>query len=301
MASNKLVDSDLIAKLLEGSFELQMVRMDDLVHENEELFGGNKDTQIQTMGTFAEHAIVVNSDGQFFRATFKNSQRGLELGEVEEIDVPVFEAKDLRVRVHEHTDRAVAAIMEGKDAHEDILAIYDMVHNGVPLTAESVEESLLALDDEVSEAINENRDEVTRFVGVMTMEPPSRRFAGLIEDRVSAGDRKAVVHGLRSVRSYLADMSNRLVAAHEIDESYSLPGDDDGEEATGFIEMAEDVGSTICALRGIVEDAIAVSDDGSVKSLARIHDGVAGRLPDLTLATLFAEKFAGRFVSPRAA
>jgi hypothetical protein len=309
MPSNKLVDGDFLAKLLQNSFEVRLGQVEDVVREHESLFGGTKDVDVQCVGTFSEHAIVMNSAGQFFRATIKDDADKLSLDEVEEIDVPVFEASELRGQVREHSDNAVDSLLKGKGngAYEDIISLYELVKSGVPLTAEAVEQ---ALDDLVGtevewiSALRENEKEITGFLGVdAKRESPTRRFTAISEaEHINdmSRTRTVVVHGLREMRIHLDGLDAQTVLARQVDETYELSGDG-GMGAADFIEFIEEFDEDLQAVRSVVEDAITVSDEGTVKSLARIHDGVAGRAVDLTMAASFAEKFARRFSAPAAA
>lgn len=309
MSSNKLVDGDFLAKLLQNSYEVRLGQVEEIVRDNAELFGGSKDIEVQTIGTFSEHAIVMNSEGQFFRATFGQGDEGFTLEEIDEIDVPVFEASELKGQIREHTDKAVDSLLKGNGsgAFEDIVALYDLVKSGVALTAESVEQTLDNLvgeDTEWIQALRENEKEIRGFLGVEAKaEPPTRRFKAIIEaDRINDVDRtrKVVVHGLREMRTYLNGLDARLSLAREVDETYELNGDG-GMGASEFIEFIEEVDGDLQVVRSMIEDAITVSDEGTLKSLARIHDGIAGRAVDLTMAASFAEKFARRFTAPAAA
>lgn len=307
--SNKLVDGDFLAKLLQNSFEARMGQIEDVVREHQDLFGGTQSVEVQTLGTFSEHAIVMNSDGQFFRASFKDGEEGLSLDEVQEIDVPVYEASELKGQVREHAERAVDSLLKGQGggAFEDIIALYDLVKSGVPLTAESVEQALDDLTGTETEwvsALRENEKDIRVFLGVdAKAEPPARRFTAVQEaEHITDVDRtrKVVVHGLREMRSFLNGLDSRMTLAREVDETYELAGDG-GMSAAEFVEFVEEVNSDLQTVRSIIEDAITVSDEGTVKSLARIHDGVAVRAVDLTTAAAFAEKFARRFTAPAAA
>jgi hypothetical protein len=311
MASKKLVDGDYLEKLLSSSFEVRLGKVEDAIVANASLFGAARDVSVQTIGTFSEHAIVMNSDGQFFRAAFKVTEGGeLELDVVEEISVPVFEAHELKGQVREHSNRAVDLLLKGQgnNAFEDILSLYDLVKNGVPLTAESVEsewDSYIAEESDWVQAIRDGEKTVRGFLGVEAKrESPTRRFESVISaERINDQDRtrKAVVHGLREMRTHLSELNSSIALARLVDDTYALSGDKSTMGVAEFSDFVESVDADLQVLRSVVEDAITVSDQGTIKSLARIHDGVAGRAVDMTLATSFAEKFARRFTAPQAA
>jgi hypothetical protein len=95
--------------------------------------------------------------------------------------------------------------------------------------------------------------------------------------------------------------------ARQVTHDYTYKGSGDSADAVSddFVEFVESFGSDLDAASGLVDDAVGFADDdslggGSVKSLARVHDGVAGRMTEMGLAAAFAERFARRFDAPQA-
>ena len=96
-------------------------------------------------------------------------------------------------------------------------------------------------------------------------------------------------------------MQTEVAPATQVDGGCILRTEEavDADMAAGdFIEFVGLFSDDLDATTGIVEDALSVSEDGSVGSLARIHDGVAARVKELNLAAAFAAKFARRFDTP---
>ena len=103
MGTEKLVDADFVARLTGGSYEHAVGAVDQAVAENAELFGSGN---LTTLATYAEHVIVASDDGDFYRAKWKSGDDGvIVISEVEDIDVPVYEAAAMGVQMREETDR----------------------------------------------------------------------------------------------------------------------------------------------------------------------------------------------------
>lgn len=313
MTSRKLVDGEFLAKLLSSSFETMMGQVDEAVSARADLFGG-EDGEVRTIGTFPSHAIVLNENGEFFRVSFSVNEGtgdGIELGEVERIDVPVKEVSDLSSEVRTESARAVDALLSGDDDEADIRlgSLYEMVRSGVKLTAEGVEDEFLAAFEEEPDwivAVRENETSMSQFVGAeANQDLPRPKFETFIIEGENGDDRhrKVIAAALRRLFESLGRMQNAIAVARRIDGEYRLPTGDETNPAMvseDFVEFVSEFGTDLDATVGLVEDAIAVSDDGTLKSLARVHDGVAARVKGMGLAAAFSEKFARRFDQPQA-
>jgi len=311
MASRKLVDGEFLSKLLGGSYEMMMGRVEEVVSEQADLFGG-EDGEVRTIGTFPNHVIVLNDSGEFFRASFSVSEEtgGVELGEVKRIDVPVREVSELGTEVRTESRRAVDALLEGDDDEANVRlgSLYEMVRSGVRLTAEGVEDDLLAFDAEPDwvVAVRENESSMAQFIGAeANQDLPKPRFETFIAEGDNDDDRhrKVIAAALTRLHEGLGRMQNGIAVARRINGEYRLPTGDETNAtmvAEDFVEFVEEFGTDLDATIELVEDAIAVSDDGTLKSLARVHDGVATRVKEMGLAAAFSEKFARRFDQPQA-
>jgi hypothetical protein len=179
-----------------------------------------------------------------------------------------------------------------------------MVRSGVRFTAEGVEDDMLGSfeeEPEWMEAVRENEASMVKFVGAEAhQELPMPRFEAFIAEGANDDERhrKVIAASLRRLHEGLAVMQNGIAVARRIDGEYRLPTGDETNAtmvAEDFVEFASEFGTDLDATAGLVEDAIAVSKDGTLKSLARVHDGVAARVKKMGLAAAFSEKFARRF------
>lgn len=307
--SQKLVDSEFLAKLLDGSFETAMGKVDEAILARPELFGGDDGSDVRTIGTFLDHAIVLNSDGEFFRADFVVSEDtgAIELGQVERLEVPVKEASELGAQAREESRLAVEALLAGDEdgANVHMGSLYEMVRSGVRVTAEGVEDDFLEFFSEEPawlKALRENESSVVSFVGAEARrEYPAPKFDGVELDGVQS--RAAVGAALSRLHESLRELQESVVDARSVDEESRLhveSSEDASMAAQSFFDFVTEYGTDLDDTIALVEDAMAVREDGTLGSLARVHDGVAARMRDMGLAAAFSEKFARRFDQPQA-
>ena len=72
---------------------------------------------------------------------------------------------------------------------------------------------------------------------------------------------------------------------------------DDAESSAEFVQFSSVFAEDLDGMISMVDDALAVAEDGCVKCLARLHDGIAGQMREWAIAAAFAEKMARRFES----
>lgn len=281
-----------------------------MVERHAELFGGGEGVQLQSW-TFPSHVIVANSEGEFFRASLGVSEDTGEaqFEQVERINVPVREARTMAREARDAASKAVAAILEGnRDAAvAAVEELHQFVQCGVRLTAEAVEDDLLSKDLTKAswfDAVRRNEKGMRVYVGAEANRPvPQPRFENIQESTVDQGDRlrRIVTSSLVSLKESLAGMSNGMTLAREISDAHILRTE--GNEpiaADDFVDFVGAFDADLARVKGIVEDAIVVAEDGALDSLARIHDGVASRMYEMALAAAFCEKLARRFDAPAA-
>lgn len=309
--TRKLVDGEFLSKLIEGSHEESIRRADEMVERYSELFGGGEGVQLQSW-TFPSHVIVANSEGEFFRASLGVSEDTGEpqFDQVETIDVPVREARTMAREARDTADEAVTAILAGErdKAIGAVSELHNLVQGGVRLTAESVENDLAVaemVEQPWFKAIITNEKSMRTFIGAEANKPtPQPRFEN-IQERTPDNEsrlRKIVASSLVFLKESLAGMHNSLALAKEITEAHVLraTSSDPSLSAMDYVEFVEAFGTDLCRVKGVVEDAMMVSEDGNLHSLARIHDGVASKMYEMALAAAFCEKLARRFDAPAA-
>jgi len=309
--TRKLVDGEFLSKLIEASHEEAIRRADEMVERNSELFGGGEGVQLQSW-TFPSHVIVANSEGEFFRASMGVSEDTGEpqFEQVETIDVPVREARTMAREARETANNAVTAILAGErdKAIGAVSELHNLVQGGVRLTAESVENDLAVTemaDQDWFKSVITNEKPMRTFVGAESNKPTQQPRFENIQDPTPDNEsrlRKIVASSLVSLKEDLAGICNSLALAKEITEAHILRAavGDPALSAVDYVEFVEAFDTDLCRVKGVVEDAMMVSEDGNLHSLARIHDGVASKMYEMTLAAAFCEKLARRFDAPAA-
>lgn len=311
--TDKLVDGDFLAKLVGGSYEVAMGAVEEAVLANAaEAFG---DPDAKTIATYPDHFIVATPAGDFFRGQWSIDEEtgSVALNNIATIDVPVYEASAMGTEIRREANEAVDLLLQGSEieADEKIRHIFAMTKSGVQLTAEGVEDlySKQSWDNsDWFEAIRENDENVRTFLGaeVNRISTPRARFealAGDITEAEAERHRVSVVGGLKRLREHIEDLWSKLNLAVEVTEEYSLRGSADaaGMAVSDYVEFVSDFVEDLGGMAGILDDALAVTDDGCVSCLARVHDGIAENMYEWALATAFAEKLARRFEAPQAA
>lgn len=305
MATEILVDAEFVSRLTSGSYETAIGAVDLAVRENADMFGSSAD-HVETLATYPKHLIVANDEGGFYRAAWSIDEDGdIQISKVEQLDVPVYEASAVGLRVRERSIETVEAILDGDDesAKEGMLDIYRATKSGVRLTAEGVEDLYGQQefdDDDWFKATVENRDHMIDFLGAEAnrLDAPSPKFESLI----ASGDADSGVYSgtirsaVSSLKGRFEKMRSALVVARQVDESYRPRAGENPEALADFVDFAQGLCEAIDNVLSILSDAEVVAEDGGcMKCLARVHDGIAEQAGEWCLATAFAEKLARRF------
>lgn len=306
MGTEKLVDADFIARLTQGSYETAVASVDEAVMEHAKLFGDSGES-LTTLATFSEHLIVASEGGNFYRAKWSIEEDGsIVISDVEDIDVPVYEAGAMAVQVREEANRIVGLVMEGKveEAGAEIGGLYKLVKSGVRLTAEGVEDLYQKQDfseDDWFKATREQEKAMRGFLGVeaMRIEVPQPRFESLlgegVDDQAAEMQRGAVRAALAKLRDRFAAMRQQLTLAREVNEGYQPRDGGDATSVADFVDFVQGLDEALDTVSTILSDAVIVAEDGCVKCLARVHDGLASQAYEWALAAAFSEKLARRF------
>jgi hypothetical protein len=305
MATEKLVDGEFLARLTADSMESVMGAVDEAVLENAALFGGTPDT-VRTIATYSDHLIAVNEEGDFYRARWSKAAEGVVISEIEEIDVPVYDARALGPQVRQESVAAAKALLNGDmdTADEKLRGLYRLVKSGVRLTAEGVEDlyhQQMSEDSDWVLALREQAEQIRSFLGAdaLRVESMKPRFESLLDsigEHQAEPHRTAVADALSKLSSDLVTMRTRIALAKQVNESYRIRDDkESGPTASDFVDFVSSFSEDLDAMLGILGDAQVVAEDGCIKCLARLHDGLAVRMYEWGLATTFCEKLARRF------
>jgi hypothetical protein len=234
----------------------------------------------------------------------------VEISEVEGIDVPVYDGKAMGPQVRQESIDAVSALLSGdmETAENKLRGMYKLVKSGVRLTAEGVEDLYLQNPIQESDwflALREQADQIRSFLGTDALRVEARKpqfstlLDGSVTEQQAEPQRRAVAEALGQVAANLSTMRTRISLAKQVTESHR-PRDTDADvgmvTAVDFVEFVSGFSEDLDATIGLLNDAGAVAEDGCIKCLARIHDGISGQMYEWGLATAFCEKLARRFV-----
>lgn len=313
--AEKLVDGEFLGKLLAGSYEVSMGAVEEAVASHSDLFGGEDETQVRVIGTYSDHAIVANRKGDFFRCGWSIAENGnVQLEGVRQIDVPVQEGEVRQSTIRRQYDSVVNDLLEcrSEEAEGKLKELLDLVNGGVPMTAEAVEHMFLEnrqrfMESDWAGVVSEKEADIRRFLGAeaLRLSFPKMKFEHLtdekVEESVAEARRDQVVEGIRDIRSFLGRLHDQTTLARKVDERYRIRGSAPDEAVTAdFVRFSASFTEDLDGMISIVEDALAVAEDGCAKCLARLHDGIAAQMREWAMAAAFTEKMARRFESQAA-
>lgn len=312
--SEKLVDGEFLGKLLAGSFEVSMGAVEEAVAQHAELFGAEDETQVRVIGTYTDHAIIANKEGDFFRCEWTIDDGEVQLANVRQIDVPVHSGEVRQSTIRHQYEEVVADILECRsdEAESKLKNLLDLVNGGVPMTAEAVEVVYLEnrerfMESDWVQVVSEKESDIRRFLGAeaLRLSYPKAKFEHLVGDQVEESEaesrRDQVVGGLREIKTFLDRLKEQTTLARQVDEGYRVRGSASETQVTAdFVQFASSFTEDLDGMITIVDDALAVAEDGCAKCLARLHDGIAGQMREWAMAAAFAEKMARRFESKAA-
>lgn len=312
-----MVDKDFLAKLLEGSFETATGAVIEAVEASPQLFGVADKSDVRVCGTYPDHAIVANAEGTFFRASWHVTEEGeVQIEDVETLDVPVYEMRPTQSLVRSTSMAVVEAMLECNEGavEEKLRVLTDLVSQGVPMTAEAVEARLSEANKVVAEsdwriALQERSESIRRFLGPEVLRLPSytAKFSALtgpkVEESAAESHRSEIISSIVKLQSELSALKLRSSDSRLVSENYHVRGQSEPgtDEVLDFVGFATSYGEDLDGMIGVVEDALAVSEDGCAQCLARFHDAVAENMNDWVLAAAFTEKLARKFEAPKAA
>ena len=303
MRTEKLVDGDFLAKLVADSYETAIGSVDEAVMAHADLFGADADS-VRAIATYPDHVIVANPEGEFFRAKWVVEDDEVVIGEIEELDIPIYEADAMGSQVREEAKDAVRLLMAGDqdEAEEKLRSLYRLVKSGVRLTAEGVEDLLgkqTWFEQDWFRAVEEREQDIRSFLGADALridvpKPCFEELANVHEDQAE-GHRDAVVTAIKRLRSAFSKMRTDTALARQVTEQYQIRGGGNAMSSSDFVQFVSGFTEDLDGVIGVLDDAMAVSDDGCVRCLARVHDGIADQALEWGLAAAFSEKLGRRF------
>jgi len=292
MPPQKFVDGDFLSRLLAGSHEAFIDAVEDAVQESAELFGGNDTVSVQTLGTFPDNALVLNSDGKCFRAYFQGDNCRLRVSKVKTEEMPVYGSEHVAIEARQAARAAVDAMLsEGTEAAAGPLAeLSRLVNTGVPITAWSycrdIEEWLRHSQswrqalDESSQAVDEllsRHDETLTFD--YPLELKTDGFDGMFH--------KSLGRFYTDLRESVAGWNSYLAPLAEQD----FPG----TFGEFVVNLAEDVAALEEIQESMLEFLEGPGASTHITNLAEVTEQLVAQLPVVSRGVQFATAFARRY------
>lgn len=291
MPLQKFVDGDFLSRLLAGSHEAFIDAVEDVVQENAEMFGGSDTVAVQTLGTFSDSALILNSDGKCFRAFFEGDDGKLLVSRVEPKEMPVYGPQQVAIEARQAARAAVDAMLsEGTEAAAGPLAeLARLVNTGVPITAWSYCRDIqewLCHSQGWRQALEESRDAVDEL---LFSEPQTLTFdfpVGLKNDGFDGPFHRSLGRFYNELRESIDSWKAHLEPLAEQE-----PAGTFGEFVT---DLAEDVGALEEIQSSMLEFLQGPGASTHVRNLTEVTEQLAKQLPVVSRGVEFAVAFSRR-------
>lgn len=306
-SQSKVVSTDAMRKLVEGSYEHLGVILDGALRRNSDAFGFDKDS-LTRIATFENRMVVGSDAGDVFSVNFKSVDGNIVLSDIEKIKVPVVASSNVNESIKEFSFGAVDALLS-----ED---------------SDSVVSHLLMLAElQERQEMEENRDYPQEAVNAVMaprvwreiFDSQADEIKSQIEDRLESIQGDALEPKYKPLyesdeipeerfgdyregaENDLKVLLDRLVSLHESVESEyfgfrsSLTKDEveemDHDVLSQFCVFSEDLIDNIGEARSVVADTI--EHENCVMCLGKVYDTFAEALTDYEIAGAFVERMVG--------
>ena len=300
VAENLQRAKPLIMEAMENSFEAKIQRLVSALEGVKEQFEA-KDGWVFPVATLAKHAIVVNHEGNVFRAHFEESEDGVKITKAEKYNLEVKQESITKV-----TSRAVEALMEGRKASAKI-GLRDLLkqrnENDSYEFAKARHQSFMRQIKESNfwkEHVRENAARIKVFVrGQLSEINGSGIRARFQKLRLSEMDSKLVVQYQPTIRKALSEMLNRFMKMHDqVSEAFTKDqwlinslgsmNRDTGHSTAHFMNYF--VGEYLNSLTSSVDGIRLALGESDLPFQAHLYDTLAEEYPTYALAYLFTKK-----------
>jgi len=307
------VPSDEVRKLLYGSFEHLVSRVEEAVQKEKAKFFGEDCGAVQTLGVFPGHAIVGTNDGRFVRIKFEDAQgRKLRIVSHEAVEVPVVTNKNLPEYIQQQARQIVEDILNRRSdsAYARLSRLAPLVSEKVAASEKEITEGLIshyAAERPWKRLYKEQVQKIRKFLwGELTALEDSRLtvkykslYDGSTDDEKLESFRSTVVKDLAFVAERAGELAALVSAANESVNNVSPKLQDPEDDATVsmFGSFSEDLADD---LREMSAAAMEASKNiGCVNCLAELYDNFATMLYDYEVAGRFVERMAAKLRDAR--
>lgn len=300
MAENLQRAKPLIQEAMANSLEAKIQKLIGALEVVKEQFEA-KDGWVFPVATMAKHAIVVNNDGNVFRAHFEESEDGVTITKAEKYNLETKQESITKV-----TSRAVDALMEGRKAAVKV-GLRDLLkqrtENDSFEFAKARHQSFLRQIKESSfwkEHIKDNAARIKVFVrGQLSEINNSGIRARFGKMRMSEMDSRFVAQYQPTVRKALSEMLNRFMKMREtVSEAFTKDqwlinslgsmNRESGHSTAHFMNYF--VGEYLNSLTSTVDGIRLALGESDLPFQALLYDTLAEEYPAYALAYLFTKK-----------
>lgn len=111
---NPLIPTDVVKKLVEGSYEYLIHKVEESVQRSaKDLFG--KDITTKVLGTFSGHALVISEDGDVLRLKYSEDfDRNIKIISSEKVSLPLYNSDNISSFVEAEADKIITSLAEGR-------------------------------------------------------------------------------------------------------------------------------------------------------------------------------------------
>jgi hypothetical protein len=288
------MDAGFIDELLAGSYERRVTAVSEAVRSRVDLFGDGA----EVLGTYGEHAIVLNPDGRAWRVQYETVQLGgvVTLGTIQPFNIPSKTDAEMSAATKDTADAVVDAMLSGDDEksleHErELLA---MAQEGVALTTQTVAadvSTFVGSDFQWRDDIAAKKEAILTYLGGapdMNGVPVPKYDSVLTSGSVGDDIAMAVAADIRALIDFYKDADMRLSA---VADALERVPDDKRIDVEGFID---DLGEDVLEMIGYATESMATSDTDPM-ALVQVYDMLAGFTEDVLTGVLFLEKLVSDF------
>lgn len=295
MRSPLFISADVLTKLVEGSYESRIARVQQLVEEQRAVIFGESDDelQIRVSATYSHHAILISTSPlkPIVRIEFAEGVGGsFKLVAHEVVPVPTYDETTRADYVRLETRRAVDAMLAG-DVESATARLQESMRHTAS-TSRSATEILHAVTECLT-GPSRWRAAVTgsktaQVMGVLGEQyvalqsaTPTLRYRG--KSGVSRGDVCAAVDNMAA---RFEAMGHRVQRARQrLAASRSTLTEGARLELATFDTVAEDLVRDVQTLRACAQESVRCLDKS--ENLAQVYDALADALFEFEIATAF--------------
>lgn len=310
VSSEKLVTTEALRDLTQGSYEHLSLRLDDAILENSKFFTGDVKSDVARIATFKDRVVVGTSDGRYLSARYEDVDGQIHFGGPETLDVPMVDSVNVSEYVDSYVDKIVNSLMIGDkdEGKEQILALINLKEsvddNSTDLA--SLVFDIVSGDSDWKRAYRENLSSIRGQLGNIAESIDNAQievkysplYNGTLPEEKFHLYLEPAKKDLGVIGSRLSTLENKVESVYlpfvEIANSTVLEGDDK-DTVSQFVGFAEGLTSEIHDLREHVK--IAVENEQCAMCLGQIHDAIADNLTDYEIAGSFVEHMATLFSS----